>query len=97
MFVAANVPVMSFKRKFAVNCPSGASVYLNPCFLTLTLSTTPISFVSARRTALAPFVDVTATLGNSEYPSPPSFKNTLAISPVATVPDSNAKVSLSVP
>ena len=80
-----------------MNCPSGASVYLNPCFVTLTLSTAPISFVSDVRTAPVPDVDVTAIEGNREYPSPPSFKKTLVISPVETVPSSKANVSLSVP
>ena len=97
MFVTPNVPVTSFKRKFAINCPSGASIYLNPCFVTLTLSTAPMSFVSARRAAPVPSADVIVIEGNSEYPSPPSFKNTLVISPVVTVPSSRANVSLFVP
>ena len=54
VFAAANVPVTSFKIKFALNLPSGASVYLNPCFVILTLSAAPISFVSAVRSAFNP-------------------------------------------
>ena len=97
VFVTPNVPDTSFKTKFAVNCPSGASVYLNPWLIILTLSTAPISFVSAVRSVLVPEVDVTVTEGNNVYPSPPSFMNTLVISPVETVPSSKANVSLSVP
>ena len=67
MFVTPNVPVTSFKRKFAINCPSGASVYLNPCFVTLTLSTAPISFVSARRTAPVPAAEVTEIEGSRGF------------------------------
>ena len=97
VFVVAKVPVTSFKRKLALNCPSGASLYLNPWFVILTLSTAPILVVSARRAAPVPLVDVIVIEGNNEYPSPPSFKNTLVISPVFTVPSSRAKVSLVVP
>ena len=93
----ANVPVTSFKIKFALNRPSGASVYLNPCLTILTSSTAPISFVSARRAAPVPDVEVTETEGSKEYPPQQSFKNTLVISPVGAVPSSKANVSLSVP
>ena len=101
---AAKVPVTSFNKKLALNRPSGATVYLNPWLVISTLSTAPMSSVSARRAALEPRDDVTETLGKSEYPSPPSLMNTLAISPMFAlasidfiVPDSKAKVSFSVP
>ena len=41
--------------------------------------------------------NVTETVGNKEYPSPPSFTKTLEIAPVPIVPSSKAKVSLDVP
>ena len=72
---SAKVPLTSLSKKFARNLPSGAAVYLKPCLVTLTLSTAPMSSVSARRTALEPKDDVTETLGKREYPSPPSLTN----------------------
>ena len=93
----AKVPLTSLSKKFALNFPSGATVYLKPWLVIFTLSTTPISSVSARRAALVPVFDVTETVGNKEYPSPPSFTKTLEIAPVPIVPSSKAKVSLDVP
>ena len=101
---SAKVPLTSLSKKFARNLPSGATVYLKPCFVKLTLSTAPMSSVSARRTALEPKDDGTEPLGNREYHSPPSLTNTFAISPMFAlasidfiVPDSKTKVSFSVP
>ena len=93
----AKVPDTSLTTKLALNVMSGAAKYLNPWLFILTLSTAPISVVVDRRAALVPVVVDIVIDGRREYPAPPSFRNTLVISPVLTVPSSRANVSDVVP
>ena len=77
----ANVPVTSFNTKWAWNVASGGLLESKSKLLSLISIpfTLPISVVFDLRLALVPDVLVTVTVGNLEYPLPPSVTFTFLI------------------
>ena len=80
--LAAKVPVISLRTKFALKSEVGSAVYAKPALVISTSLTAPMLSVVAKSFVLVPELDVTVTVGSLLYPEPPLVRNIFAIPPV---------------
>ena len=80
--LAAKVPVISLRTKFALNFGTGSATYAKPALVISTSPTDPMLSVVASKLVLVPEVDVTVTVGSFLYPEPPFVRNIFDIPPV---------------